>query len=83
MHVQHPFTLELKPEAARKMSRAQYKGARSWLRYVRRMIESGMDKGVLTKLSEDLVFYGSAVYRTTSDKDGSLKIERVNPCQTK
>lgn len=76
------LTLELKPEAARKMSRAQYKAARSWLRFVRRMVESGMNANILDKLSEDYVFYGYAVYRTTTNRDGSLKTERVSPYET-
>ena len=72
------FTIELKPEAARKMNRATYRATRSWLRRVQRMVEAGIGGTLLQSLNEDLVFYGSAVYRTTNE-DGSLKMERISP----
>lgn len=60
--MRYPYTLELKPEAARKMTRAEYKEARHYCRYLRRLMEPAWKKmePQINKAVTDMLFYGYA-----------------------
>lgn len=54
----HAFSLNIKPEQARKMTKAQYKAATRYLRLVRRIMEQNGVPEIMERATAELMAYG-------------------------